>query len=75
MRRCVSNKIIPHNLLADVDKTIFHNRCKPANSIKDNYSTEERQKILEATQSAKDSKSDTSKPMELQKLGRKKLQR
>ena len=34
----------------------------------------ERQKILEATQSAKDSKSDTSKPMELQKLGRKKTE-
>lgn len=54
MRRCVSNKIIPHNLLADVDKTIFHNRCKPVNSIKDNYSAEERQKILDYLQDKTD---------------------
>lgn len=47
LRRCVSRKIIPHNLLSDVDKQIFHNRCKPANNVKDNYSTEERQQILD----------------------------
>lgn len=46
LRRCVSKKIIPHNLLADVDKHTFHNRCKPANTVKDNYSPEERQKML-----------------------------
>lgn len=54
MRRCVSKKIIPHNLLSDVDKQIFHNRCKPANSVKDNYSTEERQKILDYLQDKTD---------------------
>lgn len=54
MRRCVSKKIIPHNLLTDVDKTIFHNRCKPANSQKDNYSKEERQKILDYLQDKTD---------------------
>ena len=54
MRRCVSKKIIPHNLLSDVDKTVFHNRCKPANSQKDNYSAEERQKILDYLQDKTD---------------------
>ena len=54
MRRCVSRQIIPHNLLADVDKTIFHNRCKPINSVKDNYSAEERQKILDYLQDKTD---------------------
>jgi len=54
MRRCVSRKIIPHNLLSDVDKKIFHNRCKPSNSQKDNYSAEERQKILDYLQDKTD---------------------
>lgn len=54
LRRCVSRKIIPHNLLSDVAKTIFHNRCKPANSVKDNYSIEERQKILDYLQDETD---------------------
>ena len=47
LRRCVSRKIIPHNLLADVDKKVFHNRCKPANTEKEIYSKEEREKILD----------------------------
>ena len=46
MRRCVSRQIIQHNLLADVDKKIFYNRCKPQNTQKENYSAEERQRIL-----------------------------
>lgn len=47
MRRCVSRKIIPHNLLADVDKKVFHNRCKLTNNQKEIYTKEERQKILD----------------------------
>ncbi len=54
LRRCISRKIIPHNLLKDVDKTIFHNRCKPVNSAKDNYSVEERQTILNYLQDKTD---------------------
>ena len=54
LRRCVSKKIIPHNLLADVDKQIFHNRCKPENTEKDNYTSEERQKILDYLQDKTD---------------------
>ena len=46
MRRCVSRQIIQHNLLSDVDKKIFYNRCKPQNTQKENYSAEERQRIL-----------------------------
>ena len=46
MRRCVSRKIILHNLLSDVDKKIFYNRCKPQNTQKENYSVEDRQRIL-----------------------------
>ena len=46
LRRCVSRKIITHNLLSDVDKKMFHNRCKPQNDKKDNYSIAERQRIL-----------------------------
>lgn len=47
MQRCVSRKIIPHNILSDVDMKVFKNRCKPTNSDKDNYTLEERQRILD----------------------------
>ena len=47
LRRCVSRKIIEHNLLSDVDMKIFRKRCKPQNSNKDNYTQEERQRILD----------------------------
>ena len=47
LRRCVSRKIIEHNLLSDVDMKIFRKRCKPQNSNKDNYTLEERQRILD----------------------------
>lgn len=47
LRRCVSRKIISHNLLKDIDKKIFHNRCRPQNTTKDNYSATERQMILD----------------------------
>lgn len=54
LRRCVSRKIIQHNLLSDVDKQIFHNRCKPVNNVTDNYSAEERQMILDYLQDKTD---------------------
>lgn len=54
LRYCVSNKIITHNLLTDVDKQTFHNRCKPQNNKKDNYTAEERQKILDYLQDKTD---------------------
>lgn len=47
LRRCISRKIISHNILSDVDKKVFHNRCKPQNDAKDNYSITDRQRILD----------------------------
>ena len=47
MKRCVSREIIAHNILSDVDMQLFHKRCKPAASNKDNYSEAERQQILD----------------------------
>lgn len=47
LRCCISRKIISHNILSDVDKKVFHNRCKPQNDTKDNYSIAERQRILD----------------------------
>ena len=47
MKRCVSREIIAHNILSDVDMQIFHKRCKPAASNKDNYTEAERQQILD----------------------------
>lgn len=47
MKRCVSRGIIQHNILSDVDKKIFHNRCKSSKSNKENYTLEERKQILD----------------------------
>ena len=46
-KRSVSLKLIPHNPLADVDLKPFRKRCMPKNSTKDNYTLEERRKILD----------------------------
>lgn len=46
-KRSVSLKLIPHNPLADVDLKPFRKRCMPKNSTKDNYTIEERRKILD----------------------------
>lgn len=46
-KRSVSLKLIPHNPLADVDLKTFRKRCRPKNSTKDNYTLEERRKILD----------------------------
>lgn len=45
-KRSVSLKLIPHNPLADVDLKPFRKRCMPKISTKDNYTLEERRKIL-----------------------------
>lgn len=45
-KRSVSLKLIPHNPLSDVDLKPFRKRCMPRNSAKDNYTLEERRKIL-----------------------------
>lgn len=45
-KRCVSLKLIPHNPLADVSLQPFRKRCKPKNTSKDNYTVEERNRIL-----------------------------
>jgi len=47
MKRCVSRGIISHNILSDVDKKIFHNRCKSGRSNKENYTLDERRQILD----------------------------
>lgn len=47
LRRCISRKIISHNILSDIDKKVFHNRCKPQNEAKEIYSSTERQRILD----------------------------
>lgn len=46
-KRAVALKLIPHNPLADVDLKPFRKRCMPKNSNKDNYTLEERKKILD----------------------------
>lgn len=46
-KRSVSLKLIPHNPLADVDLKTFRKGCRPKNSTKDNYTLEERRKILD----------------------------
>lgn len=46
LKRCVSLKLIKHNPLSDVDMAVFRRRCKPKNTSKDNYTLEEREKIL-----------------------------
>ena len=45
-KRCVSMQSIPHNPLKDVDMSVFHKRCMPKQSSKDNYSLEERNAII-----------------------------
>lgn len=39
--------LIPHNPLANVDLKPFRKRCIPKNNTKDNYTLEERRKILD----------------------------
>lgn len=46
-KRGVSLKLIPHNPLADVDLKPFRKRCMPKNTSKDNYTMEERKRILD----------------------------
>ncbi len=46
-KHSVSLKLIPHNPLSDVDLKQFRKRCMPKNTSKDNYTIEERKRILE----------------------------
>jgi integrase len=46
-KRSVSLKLIPHNPLLDTDMSLFRRRCKPRNTYKDNYTVNERKRILD----------------------------
>lgn len=46
-KRCVSLKLISHNPLKDVDMSIFHKRCMPRRTQKENYTMEERSAIID----------------------------
>lgn len=46
-KRCVALKIIPHNLINDIELDIFRKRCKPSKSKKTNYTAEKRKKLLD----------------------------
>ena len=46
-KRCVSLKLISHNPLKDVDMSLFHKRCMPRHSQKENYTMEERSAIID----------------------------
>ncbi|MBS6420516.1 MAG: tyrosine-type recombinase/integrase [Limosilactobacillus reuteri] len=45
-KHAVRLKIIKHSPMPDVDYTQFHTRCKPSNTRKENYTDEERTKML-----------------------------
>ena len=45
-KRCVSMQSIPHNPLKDIDMSVFHKRCMPKQSTKDNYTLDERNAII-----------------------------
>lgn len=53
-KRCVSMQSIPHNPLKDVDMSVFHKRCMPKQSNKDNYTLEERNAIIKYLESKDD---------------------
>lgn len=46
-KRCVLLGVIEHNLVSDMDMNEFRKRCKPVNNNKDNYSADERKKLLD----------------------------